>query len=206
MAVNSLQAKYTLMLSVVTLVFTAIVVIIVSVNSSRSIQTDADTQVRNKLDEAIRLLELTDTFKTEQVNSAMALLKERGMALGNAALGDDVMVGSKKVPNLMLGDKPQANNYELVDGIADIAGGTATLFTLSGAEFVRVSTNVMKNNQRAIGTILSPDGLAVKAIRNNQPFYGQVDILGSPYLTGYEPIYDNAKKQWVFGMLATKQI
>lgn len=54
---------------------------------------------------------------------------------------------------------------------------------------MRVSTNVVKDdNSRAIGTVLDPNGAAIKQIRNGNSFYGMVEILGSFYITGYEPI------------------
>jgi hypothetical protein len=70
-------------------------------------------------------------------------------------------------------------------------GGTATIFVKSGDEYVRVSTNVKKDDgSRAIGTILDPNGKAIVAIREGKPFYGEVTILEKPYVTGYEPMRD----------------
>jgi len=58
-----------------------------------------------------------------------------------------------------------------------------------------VATNVKKNDgSRAIGTVLDPKGKAIAAIMNDQSFYGEVDILGKPYITGYEPIHDASNK------------
>lgn len=53
---------------------------------------------------------------------------------------------------------------------------------------------MIKDGKRAIGTKLSSTGKAIKKIRQKQPYYGQVDILGMPYLTAYEPIEDNTGK------------
>jgi hypothetical protein len=41
-------------------------------------------------------------------------------------------------------------------------------------------------------------------LSKGQPFYGQVDILGAPYLTGYEPILENGKVigAWYVGFKA----
>jgi hypothetical protein len=64
----------------------------------------------------------------------------------------------------------------------------------SGDEYVRVATNVKKDNgSRAIGTILDPKGKAFGSLQRNEPFYGEVDILGKPYITGYEPVLDQSK-------------
>ena len=51
------------------------------------------------------------------------------------------------------------NNFTLVDEVQQKMGGTATLFVKSGDEFVRIATNVRKDDgSRAIGTVLDPKG------------------------------------------------
>ncbi|CAG9172613.1 hypothetical protein LMG23994_02449 [Cupriavidus pinatubonensis] len=50
------------------------------------------------------------------------------------------------------------------------------------------------DGSRAIGTVLDPKGKAIAAIRGGGAFYGEVDILGKPYITGYEPIRDPGGK------------
>src|SRR5262249_33209777 len=75
------------------------------------------------------------------------------------------------------------------------AGGTATLFVKSGDDYVRISTNVPGSvDGRALGTILDPKGKAIVNINKGEPFYGEVDILGKPYVTGYDPIKDASGK------------
>ena len=74
------------------------------------------------------------------------------------------------------------NNFELVDEVVRQAQGTATIFVKHGDEYVRVATNVKKDDgSRAIGTILDPKGKAIESIRKDEPFYGEADILGKPY-------------------------
>jgi len=72
-------------------------------------------------------------------------------------------------------------------------GGTATVFVKSGDNYVRVATNVKKDDgSRAMGTILDPNGKVIVNIRNNEPYYGEASILGKTYVTAYEPIRDSA--------------
>lgn len=53
-------------------------------------------------------------------------------------------------------------------------------------------TNVLKSDgSRVVGTSLDPLSKAIAAIRQGQPFYGVVDILGTPYFTGHEPKEDS---------------
>ena len=57
---------------------------------------------------------------------------------------------------------------------------------------------------RAVGTVAGPQSQAYAMLSKGQPFYGQVDILGAPYLTGYEPILENGKVigAWYVGFKA----
>ena len=153
--------------------------------------SDIGEQAHSQSAALIRLLSVTEALVSDQVASAMRLLRERGEALGVPAIKGNIQVGDKIVPDLMLGDQTLANRYELVDSVTSLLGGTATLFVKSGEEFVRVSTNLRKNDgSRAVGTILDPHGKALAAIHQGKPFYGVVDILGDAYISGYEPMRD----------------
>ncbi|WP_283151149.1 methyl-accepting chemotaxis protein [Silvimonas soli] len=163
-----------------------------ALNESDRVHQQTDAQAEQAAQNAVDQLQLTNDQMQARVQASMKLLKSRGIATGVPAAGPAVAVKDKQVPELLLGTQPQANHFELVDGLFDIMGGTATLFSRSGEDFVRVSTNVKKDGVRAIGTMLDPKGRAIAAIRQGQPFYGQVDILGNPYITGYEPIRDAA--------------
>ena len=99
-------------------------------------------------------------------------------------MGDDLYFGSTKING----------DYTVVDAIKGKHGGTATVFAKQGANYIRISTNVMKAGKRAVGTPLDPSGPAKAAIDAGTGFYGPVDILGKIYQTGYEPISDNEGK------------
>lgn len=129
----------------------------------------------------------------EDVQASMQLLKSKAAALGAPSINGEDAVAGKAVPALYFGDTKMNNNFTLVDEVQKEMGGTATFFVKSGEEFVRVATNVMKDDgSRAIGTILDPKGKAIAAIAKGENFFGEVDILGKPYITGYEPIRDAA--------------
>src|ERR1700693_5868412 len=104
-----------------------------------------------------------------------------------------MLVAGKQVPAIYFGSTKMNNNVDLVDAVVKQAGGTATIFVKSGDDYIRVATNVKKDDgARAIGTVLDPKGKAIAAIQKNDAFYGEVDILGKSYITGYEPIRDTA--------------
>ena len=68
---------------------------------------------------------------------------------------------------------------------------TATLFVKDGSDYIRVSTSVPKpdGTGRAIGTVLAGPALE-KSPRARRT--GEVHFLGTPYITGYEPIKDSS--------------
>lgn len=127
----------------------------------------------------------------EDVAAAMQTLKTKAAALGAPAIKGEEQVGDKKVSGLYFGDTKMNNNFELVDAVQKERGGTATIFVKDNSDYVRIATNVKKDDgSRAIGTVLDPKGKAIAAIARGESFYGEVDILGKPYVTGYEPIHD----------------
>ena len=131
----------------------------------------------------------------DKVKTAMELLKSMADKLGPPKIEGMDTVAGKQVPAIYFGSTKMNNNFSLVDDVVKKAGGTATIFVKKGDEFVRVATNVKKaDGSRAIGTILDPKGKVIASIRKNEAFYGDVDILGKPYVTGYEPIQDSSKE------------
>lgn len=142
--------------------------------------------VRTSLDTAHQLY-------SERVTSAMQVLRHLTAEKGQPSAGVPITVAGREAHDLLFGQHHLGLNFEIVDQTVELMGGTATLFALSGKEFVRISTNVKKDDgTRAIGTILDPDGPAFRALSTNQSFYGVVDILGRPYITAYEPIHNQS--------------
>jgi len=129
-----------------------------------------------------------------RVKKAMDLLESMANKLGSPKIqGTDVVAGDQ-VPAIYFGPTKINNNFDLVDDVVNQAQGTATIFVKNGDKYVRVATNVKKDDgSRALGTLLDPNGKAIESIKKNQAFYGEVDILGKPYITGYKPILDTAQ-------------
>jgi Cache 3/Cache 2 fusion domain len=129
-----------------------------------------------------------------KVKTAMELLESKANKLGPAKIdGTDIAAG-RQVPAIYFGSTKMNNHFDLVDEVVKEAQGTATIFVKNGDDYVRVATNVKKDDgSRAVGTILDPKGKAIESIKKDEPFYGEVDILGKPYITGYKPIRDASK-------------
>ncbi len=84
---------------------------------------------------------------------------------------------------------------ELPDTVVKLVGGNATIFMGD----TRIATNVKKEDgSRAVGTKLAKNA-AYEAVFAGKSYRGETDILGVPFITGYDPILDKAGK--VVGIL-----
>jgi len=92
---------------------------------------------------------------------------------------------SRQGDKLYFGTTPINGNFEPVDRVKAIAGGTATVFLGD----LRVATNVQKpDGSRAVGTKLAPGPAYDTVFGQHQTYRGEANILGEPYLTIYQPI------------------
>lgn len=124
----------------------------------------------------------------EDPQAGLSALEARITKSGEAKIEGTATVAGKTVPGLVFGHTKISNNYDAVDEVKKRLGGTATIFVKDGSEFVRVSTNVLKEDgSRAVGTNLAHNK-AYDAVSKGEKFCGDVEILGSPYKTCYEPI------------------
>jgi methyl-accepting chemotaxis protein len=185
-----LLKKFLINLAIAFLVIAVVITIYASIETKSNILSDVNNQVDSVNDKVQDVLTVTDNIKLQRVTNSMRLLKQRGLSLGKPTQRGTVNVRGTIAPNLFLGDVGQGNNFDLVDGLTEIMDGTATIFSRSGDDYIRIATNVIKDGNRAIGTKLSPTGKAIKKINNKEAYYGQVDILGMPFLTAYEPIFN----------------
>ena len=132
-----------------------------------------------------------------RVAKSMEALKAMTAKLGTPKLDGKEAVGDKEAPALYFGTTKINNNFDVVDAVGkkDGAGMTATLFAKGGDEYIRVSTSVPKpdGGGRAVGTVLT--GPALESIKAGKAYYGEVPILGTPYITGYGPIKDSSGAQ-----------
>ena len=85
----------------------------------------------------------------DKVKAAMALLQSKAEKLGSAKIEGTDTVAGKTVPAVFFGTSKIDNNFALVDEVVKEVGGTATIFVKSGADYVRVATNVKKATARA---------------------------------------------------------
>lgn len=184
----SIQKKFLIALASSILVLAIITVAALTYSENQSLHTRLSKQAEQLSDSTAKMLNVINNLMLDQVSSSMRSMLDMISRKGDISQAGTVAINDMVVNDIRFGDSPQALNYGLVDRVAQLNGGTATIFSKHNDDFVRVSTNVQKEGKRAVGTVLDPNGLAITQIREGKPFYGVVDILGEPYFTGYEPL------------------
>jgi hypothetical protein len=113
------------------------------------------------------LLPRVASAQMDKVQASMAALKAKTAKLGPPKIEGTEAVAGKDVPALYFGITRMNNNFDVVDEVVKENGGTATLFVKVGDEYVRVATNVKKNDgSRAIGTSLDPKSRSGKSMKD----------------------------------------
>ncbi|WP_185961424.1 methyl-accepting chemotaxis protein [Telmatospirillum sp. J64-1] len=124
----------------------------------------------------------------EKQNSSMAvawaLLKR---------LGSEFRIEGDK---FYAGDVPLNGDYRVVDEVAELMGGVATIFMRD----TRIATNIKHDDgSRAVGTKLAPGPVYDTVLGARKPYRGEADILGQPYYVAYDPILSRSGE--VIGVL-----
>jgi hypothetical protein len=82
----------------------------------------------------------------DKIKTSMASLKAKTAKLGAPKIERSDPVAGKDVPALYFGATKMNNSFDVVDEVVKENGGTATLFVKAGDEYVRVATNVKRND------------------------------------------------------------
>ncbi|MGG6313809.1 methyl-accepting chemotaxis protein [Paenibacillus macerans] len=84
---------------------------------------------------------------------------------------------------LYKGDTVMNGNFEFVDEIGELTEDTVTIFQGD----TRVSTNVLTEGERAVGTKVS-DQVADIVLKGGNSYYGEAVVVGQTYQAAYGPI------------------
>ncbi|QOX65011.1 HAMP domain-containing protein [Anoxybacterium hadale] len=133
----------------------------------KGIELPSETLIKN----ALQGSSAAEYRRTEEnhfyILSAAPITSQDGQVMGSIAAGYDL------------------SSNELVDLIKSLYGTDVTVF----AGDVRVSTTIIKDGSRLLGTTLDP-AIAEIVLKQKQEYYGEANILGMPYVTAYKPILD----------------
>ncbi|KEQ09389.1 MULTISPECIES: methyl-accepting chemotaxis protein [Pseudorhizobium] len=130
-----------------------------------------------------------DVMQTAVVDAQKAV-RVMGLLYELEAPGASVTLSEEVVTGIRAGEG-DLQDHALVDRTAASIGGVATVFEKQANEFVRISTNVKKENgDRATGTKLAPEHPAQALLARGEAYYGPAVLFGKDFMTGYFPTKD----------------
>jgi len=93
------------------------------------------------------------------------------------------------IPNMKINDEEIYRNYDIVDEVKNLVGGTATIFQIIPQGALRISTNVIKTDgSRALGTYIPTDSIVYQTVMSGQTYAGRAFVVNQMYVTAYKPI------------------
>ena len=93
-----------------------------------------------------------------------------------------------------------AGDFQMVDQMETDLGDAVTIFAKEGDDYIRVVTSIVKEDgSRAVGTNLGKDSAAYPSMESGDLFIGSASILGTDYVTAYQPYKDSSGE--VIGIL-----
>ena len=96
------------------------------------------------------------------------------------------------IPIWQLNGQPLYNKPDLVDEIKSKTEQTATIFQKIKDGYLRIATNVLKQDgSRATGTYIPNSSEVVESIEKGITYFGRAFVVDDWYLTAYEPIKIN---------------
>lgn len=147
-----------------------------------------------------RIVDIQITERQQYVNASIkmmqriASLKEFSLDHANTIQLDaiDQNTGQKKninIATLKHGGENIFHNYSLVDEIGELINGTSTVFQRIPEGYLRVSTNVRKENgERGTDTFISSDSPVAQKLNRGESYFGRAFVVDDWYLTAYQPL------------------
>jgi methyl-accepting chemotaxis protein len=160
--------------------------------------------IRNQITSLVETLKMQNDITQEKLESDLGLMDREVAAHGGFRLDADSTVftqmtdqiskktDSADIPTLMLGSGVINNNFDMVDSVQAMAGGTSTIFQVLPGRLLRVSTNVKKlDGNRAVGTYIPDSSPVYKTVMSGKTFRGKAYVVTDWYLTAYKPMKDS---------------
>lgn len=123
--------------------------------------------------------QLTRGIKDFAIEKAKGDLKLSSSYIEDHYKGD----WSIKDDQLYKGDRLINNDFLIVDKIGEDTGDTVTIFQGS----TRVTTNVLIDGERAVGTEVS-EKVSNTVLKQHENYYGEAEVAGKKYQAAYKPI------------------
>ena len=175
-------------------VIMAVILVLINHSTSAMLTERAKSNVANSLSGISNTVEVFNNAMTNEASSFARLFASEFDG-GKFSLdpATTVEIAGKPTPSLMHGGKTLNLDFTGPDKFTNETGVIATIFAANGAEFVRVTTSLKKENgERAVGTQLDHAHPSYPLLRNGQRYIGLATLFGKQFITQYDPIKDAA--------------
>ena len=191
----SVGTRITLLTFALISVVLSCLIVVISVGTSRLLEQRSTEAVGQELNGVKNMVDLFNTAVTSEAGSFAKVLAaqfENKYTLDTANL---IEVGGKPAPTLKDGDHVLNNDFTIPDRFTAQSGGNATVFAVTGEDFIRVTTSVKKEDgNRAVGTMLDRKHPGYALLRAGQSYVGLATLFGKPHITRYDPVRDASGK------------
>ncbi|OHD56953.1 MAG: hypothetical protein A2Y33_08305 [Spirochaetes bacterium GWF1_51_8] len=139
----------------------------------------------------------TESLKTKILEEQKILSGAVSLNHGNIIQWEAVnqLTGGKMkltLPEMYYQGTSLAKNDAFVDQLAKKMKSTVTVFQMIPDGMLRISTTVMKKDERAIGTFIPKESPVYQAILKGESFFGRAFVVDGWYITAYSPLRDPA--------------
>lgn len=175
------------------------------VNISReSIYEIAENDMLLEVTTIKKMFERERELKLEKVKTdlkvAHRIFYEQKLELSNATINVEATNQftlndhSANIKQLLMSGVPVFKSDQFPDETNELFGGTTTIFQKIDSGYLRISTNVLKENgENAVGTFIPNSSIVAKTINSGETYYGRAFVVNDWYITAYEPIMINDK-------------
>ena len=167
---------------------------------------DTDTRMAEQVEDLSKFIENQIDLNQNKVNYDLKVANQYFYSLGELYENSEETVNflainqitktssSTNVPKWEINGMQLQNNTEIVDKLQELTGATATIFQKIDQGYLRISTNVRKENgERAIGTFIPSSSPVAQMVSQGMTYKGRAFVVNDWYLTAYEPIRINGE-------------
>lgn len=167
--------------------------------SKKNLYNSLENYLTIEVQSILKMFEREYELKLENAKKDLKVIHEffyqRGFFISEERIDFDFIepgMNKKETISLrkwFLGKTEIHNRFDFVDKILTHLGSTATIFQKTERGYVRISTNVMTDEeQRAVGTVIPFDSPIAKTIESGKSYFGRAYVVNDWFITGYEPI------------------
>ena len=174
------------------MLYAALGILEVSTTPTDAMRSDISTKVSLTIAAAflvltIAVLAIVATGSLGFAKQQAGAQQESSMRVAWDVIGQRGQAFRRDGDKLLVGDHALNGDFEGVDRVKALVGGTATVFMGD----TRITTNVTKpDGSRAVGTPLAKGKVYDAVLGRGEPYRGEAKILGRPFFVAYDPIKD----------------